>query len=82
MLDQFQELRGDGAASVSMSCGMKYPYGDASVIATVKIVCAQDEKTINVAGERAFMTALDLCKSGMEIAIEERNNLVSKVTNG
>lgn len=76
-----EEVIGDGKAGVTMNIGMNFPFGDASARATVHLTCGQNVGLIQEAGERATMIAMELCKTGLELAIEERNEMISAKLN-
>jgi hypothetical protein len=54
-------------ASVSVTTGRAIEYGEVKCSTTVRIVCPQEEKWIDLAGELAFTKSLELTNDGMSI---------------
>ena len=80
--DEFVAIIGNGLSSINLSVGMNFPFGDAKVSVSVRLSCNQDETTIDRASALAMTKAMTLCKDGLVYAIEERNQIVTKMTTG
>lgn len=81
-LDSFTELIGNGLAKVSMSTTFGIDYASVKVTSSVTVTCNQDESTINIAAERAFMKTLELARDGMTHAIPAREGLLKEAYGG
>lgn len=68
-LEMYRDLvSGKGPlAHVSMTVGIAKEYGALKVQASVNLACDQNEKTLNRAGEYAFLKAIELVEDGWEI---------------
>lgn len=63
---QAQQAKVDGqpTAKVNMNVGTTFDFGRVKVGASVTIDCAQNDATISMAGECAFMKSLELLNDG------------------
>jgi hypothetical protein len=63
---QAQQARaaGESVARISSTVGTAVQYGEVKCSFTVSIECVQSEATINLAGEAAFLKALELTNDG------------------
>jgi hypothetical protein len=63
---QAQQARAAGAsvARVSVTAGTAMNYGEVKVSFTVSLDCLQQEASINLAGEAAFLKAVELVNDG------------------
>lgn len=54
-------------ASVTMTVGRSFGYGDLKVSASVTLQCDQNEETVEEAGKRAFLKAVELMNDGISV---------------
>jgi hypothetical protein len=67
--DPFKALMANGSdASVGVNMGYGFDFGKGKCAVTVTLKCAQDQKTIDWAGDLALRTANNLAKEGMSMA--------------
>jgi hypothetical protein len=64
--DAYRAIMGDEKAQVEMLIGTQVGFGDAKVHTVIRLTCNQDAKTLQTAGQLAYMTAKDLCMSALD----------------
>lgn len=74
--DAFEALASSGKRPVQLEMHVHYglPYGAGGVKVVLRIECEQNEKTIDHAGETAFLKARELALDGMSFVKDDVDN--------